>query len=514
MRIGIDVGGTNTDAVLMDGREIKAFVKATTTSDVGAGIAEALRQLLRESGVAASAVRQVMIGTTHFVNAFVERKGLSAPMVLRIGLPAARGVPPTSGWPSDLRALVAAHVTQVAGGFQFTGREISPLDELAVAHAARAAHRAGIRSAAISCIFSHVDDRMERRAADIVRQEAPEMRITLSSEVGRIGMLERENAAIINAALIDMAEHVIAAFKSALRALGVTAPLYVSQNDGTLMTTERAAAFPVFTFASGPTNSMRGAAYLTGRRDAVVADIGGTTTDAGALVNGFPREAAFATDFGGVRTNFRMPDLVSVGLGGGSLVRESGGRVAVGPESVGYRLTQDALVFGGKTLTATDVVVAAGLAEVGDPALVKHLSAASVNAGIEAIHAAFGEAVDRIKVQRGDAPLILVGGGAILISGKIAGVSETIVPRCASVANAVGASIAQVGGEVDRVFLYQDRGRDSCLEEARGEAIRRALDAGAATGTVEVVDILELNLISMPREAVRVRVRAVGDLAD
>ena len=104
--------------------------------------------------------------------------------------------------------------------------------------------------------------------------------------------------------------------------------------------------FPILTIACGPTNSIRGASYLAGLKDAVVLDVGGTTSDIGVLVDGFPRESSLAVDVGGVRTNFRMPDIVSIGVGGGSLVREQpDGSVTVGPDSVGYRITQEALVF-------------------------------------------------------------------------------------------------------------------------------------------------------------------------
>ncbi len=512
MRIGIDVGGTNTDAVLMDGRAVKGAVKASTTADVSSGIMQAVQSLMRETGVASADIQQVMIGTTHFVNAFVERKKLRAPMILRIGWPAARGVPPTSGWPKNLRSAMNAHVAQVEGGFQFNGSEILPLDELSVAAAAREAAKAGLGAAAISCIFSHMDDSMERRARDIFAQEAPDVVVTLSSEVGKAGMLERENAAIINASLVDMGREVMAAFRIALAQLDIHAPIFVSQNDGTLMSADHAARFPVFTFASGPTNSMRGAAYLSGQSNAIVADIGGTTTDAGALISGFPREASLAADFGGVRTNFRMPDTFSVGLGGGSIVRQEGGVTRIGPDSVGYRLTKEAMVFGGETLTATDIVVAAGYADIGDRSRVSGLSAQVVKDALAAMHAVFNEAIDRVKTENGNIPLVLVGGGSILISEKVPGTTETIVPEHAGVANAIGASIAQVSGEIDKVFLYAQQGREASLEEARQEATRRAIEAGAAPGTTEIVDVLELNLTSMPGNAVRVRVRAVGDL--
>ena len=87
------------------------------------------------------------------------------------------------------------------------------------------------------------------------------------------------------------------------------------------MSADFAEQYPVLTFASGPTNSMRGAAFLSGLKDAMVVDVGGTTSDVGALTHGFPREASVAVEIGGVRTNFRMPDVYSFGLGGGSLVQ-------------------------------------------------------------------------------------------------------------------------------------------------------------------------------------------------
>ena len=102
-----------------------------------------------------------------------------------------------------------------------------------------------------------------------------------------------------------------------LKKLNIDAPLYISQNDGTLMRPDKVKQYPVLTFACGPTNSMRGAAYLSGIQDSIIVDIGGTTSDVGYIKAGFPRQSAIATDVGGVRTNFRMPDIISIGLGEG-----------------------------------------------------------------------------------------------------------------------------------------------------------------------------------------------------
>jgi N-methylhydantoinase A/oxoprolinase/acetone carboxylase beta subunit len=327
-----------------------------------------------------------------------------------------------------------------------------------------------------------------------------------------MGILERENAAVMNASLAELSREVVGSFRAALARLRIDAPFFISQNDGTLMSAGLVEQYPVLTFASGPTNSMRGAAYLSGLQDALIADIGGTTTDVGVLRNGFPRESSLSVDIGGVRTNFRMPDVLACGLGGGSLVRESEAGVEVGPRSLGYRLITDALVFGGNTLCATDIAVAAGYADIGDRSRVAHLPRPLVNAAVARIHRIVSESVDRMKSSATPVPLVLVGGGAVLLREAIPGTSEVIVPEHAGVANAIGASIAQISGETDRVFTYDAVGREAALEQATGEARERAIAAGAAPDSLEIIDREEIPLAYMPGGAVRIRVKVSGEL--
>ncbi len=512
MRIGVDVGGTNTDAVLMDGARVVASHKATTSRDVTQGIIQAITAVLSAGDARAEDISAVMVGTTHFTNAFVERRGLQQVAVVRLCLPATKGLPPMVDWPEDIADAVGSHHYMVRGGYEFDGREINPLDEVAVTQAAQAIRSKGITAVAVSCVFSPVKTEMEERAGEILRAELPDASITLSSRIGRIGMLERENAAIMNASLATLSTDFVASFRRALSALNISAPFYISQNDGTLMSAEFVERYPVLTFASGPTNSMRGAAYLSGLQDALVVDIGGTTTDLGMLVNGFPRESSVAVDIGGVRTNFRMPDILAIGLGGGSIVRSEGDACQVGPQSVGYRLREEALVFGGSQLTATDVAVASGYADVGDARLVAHLQGDAVAAARGAIHRLLNDAVDRMKTSAVPVPVVLVGGGAILVRDAIPGTSEVIVPKHAGVANAIGASIAQVGGEIDKVYDYAQWGRQEALEDARSSATERAVAAGALPDSVKIIDLEELPLSYMPGQAVRVRSKAAGDL--
>lgn len=511
IRIGIDVGGTNTDAVIMDGTKVIAGVKSATTADVMSGVVNALKAVLDASGMDAGAVDVVMIGTTHFTNAVVQRRDLAQTAAVRLGLPATASLPPMVDWPEDLKQAIGNHGYLAHGGNEFDGRVISPLNEEELLGIAADIKAKGINTVAITSVFSPVSSEFEKQAGEIFAKALPGAHITLSSDIGRIGLLERENAAIMNACLRDLSRHVIEAFRKAITEAGIRGRFYLTQNDGTLMDAEFAEKFPVLTFASGPTNSMRGAAFLSGVADAIVVDIGGTTSDVGSLQKGFPRQATVAVEVGGVRTNFRMPDVFSIGLGGGSHVVETGGAIKVGPTSVGYRIITEALIFGGKTLTTSDVVVAAGRYELGDKSKVAHLTADFISRTQERIMDMLEDCVERSRLSPDPLPVIVVGGGSILVDGPIGGL-EVIKPNHFAVANAVGAAIAQVSGEVDRVYALAEIGREEALNDAKQRATEAAVAAGALRESIEIVDVEDVPLAYLPGNATRVRVKAVGEL--
>ena len=509
VRIGIDVGGTNTDAVLLDDENtILASVKRPTTLDIETGVVDALNAVL--VGHDPVSVTLAMLGTTQCTNAIVERRGLRRVGVLRIGAPATTAIEPLADWPEDLRAVVLADSRVVGGGHHYDGREIAPLDVAAVRRAAKE-WAGSVDAVAISSVFSPANPDHEHAAAELLR-EALDLPITVSHEIGSIGLLERENAAVMNAALTGVAQRATNGFVKALAAAGVNAATYLSQNDGTLMSLSQAAEYPVLTVASGPTNSLRGGALLSGRTDAIVIDVGGTTADLGALVAGFPRESGIAVDVGGVVTNFRMPDLVSVALGGGTIVRGEGGAVRLGPDSVGYEITRRALCFGGDTLTLTDVAVARGMRlhdrETVTPQVTPEL-AESVSAATREVMAM---ALDRMRTTADPVTVIAVGGGSFLVPDDLPGALEVLRPPHHEVANAVGAAIAEVSGEVDRIFRAEGRSRESLIAEAQTEARERAIQSGAVASSVRDVDLEEIQLAYLPGDAVRIRARAAGRL--
>ena len=515
-KLGIDVGGTNTDAVLIDENlKVVASVKEHTTRDAYDGILSAVRAVLKESGVNPGEIGQAMLGTTQCTNAIVERRHLAPIGILRIGAPATLGIPPKVDWAEDLRA-VAVDMAVIGGGFEYDGKELAPFDKEAARKFFEGLKEKNVKSVAISCVFSTIRSDHEEEAGRLCREIMGEdVHVSISSEIGTMGLIERENATILNAALYQVAESFTNGFARSLRDEGIAnADIYLSQNDGTLMTMEYARRYPILTIACGPTNSIRGASYLSKWKNAIVIDVGGTTTDLGVIQNGFPRESSVAVTIGGVRTNFRMPDVVSIGLGGGSVVRErKDGSVTVGPDSVGYQITEKALVFGGDVCTATDIAVRLGMTELGDASRVAHLSEEFARKAMDAIRSLAEDSIDAMKVSSDKVDIILVGGGSIILPEDLSGANSVSKPENGGVANAIGSAISKISGNYEALVDYLETPREQALEEAKKEAVELAVQAGAVRETVEIIDMEDTPLQYYPGNTNRVKVKAAGDLA-
>ncbi|MGH3347988.1 MAG: hydantoinase/oxoprolinase N-terminal domain-containing protein, partial [Nocardioides sp.] len=427
LALGVDVGGTNTDAVVVDtAGTVLAHTKHPTTDDVTGGIRASTAAVLATIGQDRTRVSRVMLGTTHATNAIVGRRLLDRVAIVRLGAPAATEYPPLIGWPADLVDVVRAGSAMVGGGHMVDGTPIAPLD------------RDGIRrfldgldavdAVAVTGIFSPSSPDQELEVAALVREaNGPDTRVFCSHEIGPTGLLERENATVLNAALLTVARTVTDALLAVVAEAGLDAVPYFAQNDGTLMSLDNATRFPMLTIGSGPANSIRGAAFLSGVTDAIVVDVGGTTSDLGVVVSGFPRESTLPRRIGGVRTNFRMPDVVSVGVGGGTVIDTETG--AVGPGSVGFRIVEEALIFGGRTPTLTDAAALGGAPITGRqlPSLAAATEAA-LRAGLEQAQTHLQEAVERLTLGRAGQPLVVVGGGGFLVPNELAGAGPVIRP--------------------------------------------------------------------------------------
>lgn len=513
-KVGIDVGGTNTDAIILDeGLNLIHQVKMPTSEDIESGIVSSLKRVLEEAGIDRKKVTHAMLGTTQCTNAIVERKKLAKVGVIRLGYPATASVLPYTAWPKEMVSALTGEYRLAGGGYEYDGQVLSSFSEEEIRSILKE-WKGKVEAIAVVGVFSSLKNDQELRVADLVAEVmGEETPVSCSSLIGSVGLIERENATILNSALFKVIAATSNGFENALREEGITdAQVFLCQNDGTLMSIEYARKFPILTIACGPTNSIRGASYLAGIKDAMVLDVGGTTSDIGVLTAGFPRESALAVDVGGVRTNFRMPDIVSIGLGGGSIVRNVNNEVTIGPDSVGYRITEEALVFGGETLTTTDIAVRLGIAEIGNPELVKHIDEEFAQQAYAKIAAMTEEAIDKMKTSNNDATVVLVGGGSIIIPRQLKGVKEIIHNENGAVANAIGASISQISGQYEQIYIYSQTPRDEARKDAEERAKQQAILAGAKVETIELVEIEEIPLAYHPGNATRLRVKVVGEL--
>jgi N-methylhydantoinase A/oxoprolinase/acetone carboxylase beta subunit len=449
LSLGVVAGATTTGAVIVDERGgLVAKARAPTTPDVRGGLRAAIATLLAADAVEPARVTRAMLGAGHATRAALERGALTRVGVVRIGAPLTGAVPPLATWPAALRRTTSAGEVVVGGGSEYDGRRYAELDEEAVA---RFLDRLGadVGAVAITGVFAPVAPEQELAAAEVVRRElGGAVHLSLSHQIGTVGLLERENATVLNAALTGAAHALAGTLSEALAEATIDAEPYLAQNDGTLMALEYAQRFPVLMAGSGPANSMGGAAYLSGVVDAVVVDAGGGSTHVGALVNGVPREAPPPHELGGVRVGFRLPDVRRLAGGGDS-----------------------------------------------EPALDAVALAASV---------------EWVRGDLRSPPLVVVGGAAALAAERLDGVGDVIRPPDGEVAGPVGAAIAAVSGRADRICPDRPDPRARALEEARAAARARAVQAGADPDAVHVVEVEEIPLTYLVDPAIRISVKAAG----
>ncbi len=335
--LGIDAGGTYTDAVLVDqaGRTVLVGAKALTTHhDLSLGIGESLKAVFEGASLSATDVSLVGLSTTLATNAIVEGRGGSVCLML-------------IGYDLDLirqygfeRELVTRDVVYLQGGHDGEGNEVGPLEEEA-AREAILARRGRVEAFAVSGYFGVRNPAHELRVRALVEElavlpDGQTIPVTCGHELTtRLNAVRRATTTALNASLIPLLRELIATVRGTLDGLGIAAPLMVVKGDGSLVRAQWAMQRPVETILSGPAASVVGAWHLAGRRDAWVVDVGGTTTDIAALHEGRPRLNPHGAQVGRWRTMVEAVDVHTVGLGGDSLVRLDGdGRLTIGPRRV------------------------------------------------------------------------------------------------------------------------------------------------------------------------------------
>jgi N-methylhydantoinase A/oxoprolinase/acetone carboxylase beta subunit len=329
--LGIDTGGTYTDAVLVDQEHdsLLAGRKALTTYyDLSVGIGRAVAAAFEDQPVSPSDVGLVALSTTLATNAIVEGRG--APVCLLL-----------IGYDESMirhygfdRDLVTEDVVYLRGGHDVMGDELAPLDEDA-ARAAILDRRDMVEAFTVSGYFGVRNPEHEIRLRALI-EELTDLPVTCGHELTtRLNAVRRATTATLNAQLIPLLRELIATVRDTLTRMGITAPLMVVRGDGSLARAEWAMQRPIETVLSGPAASVVGASHLAGGRDVWVVDVGGTTTDIATLRDGRPRINPEGVQVGNWRTMIEAVDVRTVGLGGDSEVKlGSEGQLTIGPQRV------------------------------------------------------------------------------------------------------------------------------------------------------------------------------------
>lgn len=499
--IGVDIGGTNTDAVLVDEHQkILSAIKTATTDDIQHGFQTALIQLLEKSLIELDQIAGVFVGTTHATNAIVQRKDLYRVGVIRIAGHYPEMLPSGFSWPEDLKDAVIGHTETIGGGFECDGEIITPICLSEARNAIENLLESQAESIAIIGVFSPLNGAQEEQVARLIREIAGnDFPISLSHTIGGIGFIERENAAILNAALKRVMHCGFSNLKTVILNLGLKCPLMLTQNDGSLISLDQAIEYPILTIGAGSVNSFIGGAKLAGLDHAIVVDIGGTSTDVGMVQNGFLQRCRDTTNIGGIMLNFSMPNVLSIGLGGGSIVKLD--PISIGPASTAQNLRTESIAFGGSKLTLTDVALSMGIMKILETDLSQvKISSTLGHIVFDQVKAQIQELVLKIQGKFKDIPIVYVGGGAALFQ-------ESTMPYF-DVANAYGAALANISGTVDTVISLKNRKKT--LKDLHETARQNAIVHGADRTTLRLVDQQLIPYSYIPNQITRVIVRYSG----
>ncbi|MEZ5477261.1 MAG: hydantoinase/oxoprolinase family protein [Thiolinea sp.] len=331
--IGIDTGGTYTDAVIMDTEQEQVVASAkslTTRGNLAIGVIHSLQQALQQAGdrVQHRAIRLVSLSTTLATNALVEGKGSPVAVVLA-------GFDDTMLARTELgKALPDARIIRIAGGHKYDGTELTALDEAALVTALETV-RGQVEAYAVASVYSVRNDSHERRMQALIREQTG-CPVTASCDLSEaLNGPRRALTAAFNARIISLIVALVDSVRAVMAEQGIVAPLMIVKGDGSIASADLVVERPIETILSGPAASVIGANFLSGLKDFIISDVGGTTTDVAIVRNGWPDLNEKGAMIGSHRTMVRAIDMQTIGLGGDSeIVIDHQNRVSLNPNRV------------------------------------------------------------------------------------------------------------------------------------------------------------------------------------
>ncbi|MFY9439965.1 MAG: hydantoinase/oxoprolinase family protein [Tepidanaerobacteraceae bacterium] len=349
MIVGLDMGGTHVDAVLIhQGEIIEATKRPTDRSNMLQSILDTLESLL--SGQDPSRIERINLSTTISTNAIVENKTDPVGMIIQCG----------PGLEKDFLRCGRENIF-ISGYIDHRGREVSSIDIAEIEETARVFKDRNISALAVVGKFSVRNNAHELKIKEMLENEF--FPITLGHSLsGKLNFPRRVFTAYYNSAVYNIFYKFCESIHQAMQRQNIKAPVHVLKADGGTMSMKAGQQFPVYTILSGPAASvMGGQAFLKTSQDAVFLDIGGTTTDISFLADGVPLLEPLGIKIVGYPTLVRALYSVSIGVGGDSKVTVEGERLVVGPERLGRPKA-----LGGMCPTPTDAMIVLGLMNIGD----------------------------------------------------------------------------------------------------------------------------------------------------
>ncbi|MBW7836948.1 MAG: hydantoinase/oxoprolinase family protein [Sphingomonadales bacterium] len=549
--VGVDVGGTFTDIVYSDTDEKVIFIHkvATIPEDPSIGVAEGISQLLEKHGVSPQAVDHVLHGTTIATNAILEHKGALTGLIttegyrdiLHIGRhqrPQHYSIRQEIPWQN--RELIKRRHRLVVREriIPPSGEVLTPLDEAGVRKAAQALRDAGVQSVAICFLFSYLNPAHENRAAAIVREEFPEAFVTTSAAISpQFREFERFTTAALNAYIGPKVQSYVGRLTGRLKEAGLKADLHIMSSNGGVATADMVSAFPVITLLSGPAAGVLGGAWsgdLSGARNLITFDVGGTSADLGLISEGVYGEASARDTFiAGFPVMVPMIDIHTIGAGGGSIAEvDSAGAYRVGPRSAGAVPGPAAYGRGGQEPTVTDANLVLGRLDKDNflggqmrlDAAAAHqvIGALAARLGLSETEAAEGlltivnhnmaNAIRSRTVQKGIDPrhytLIAFGGAGPLHGCEVAAlmdIPEVIIPPYPGITSAIGLLTTDLKYDAVRTLFQTSENVDMTRLDAdfadMEAAVRRQFAAdGVADGQITIQRLADMRYVGQGYE--------------
>ncbi|MFJ5622845.1 hydantoinase/oxoprolinase N-terminal domain-containing protein [Peribacillus loiseleuriae] len=517
MKLGIDVGGTHTDAVILrnDGK-LLSWKKQLTSSDIISSIELAAKEVLSEAGIAPHQIDGVFVGTTHVQNALYQPVNLSKTALVRITKKPSL-VEPAVLWPNHIKKYIEK-VYHLKSFYDYTGTmsETTTPSHDEIKQICIDIEKNKIESICIVGVYSPLYEAEEIYIWESIKSYLPEISITMSHEIASIGFIERENATLLNAIFSKVIRQAMIDLSVLCKKLLLNCPCWITQNDGSLMEIQEAIDYPIFTIGSGVTNSFRGASILSGLKECIVVDFGGSTIDIGKILNGQPEASLGSTSIFSIDVNMQVPKMYSLPYGGGSLISVKKESVQIN-ETIVSNLEQQGISWGGNTWTLTDSFLKVYPGSFSDEKMTsKGLSKLSTEACQKVINKVTGEIkekINRLELKSEGFPVVLVGGGSSLLVDRLFGKYKKVYhPAGHHISNAIGACFAPLSAKTDKVFWLNDRTKQEIIEDETKILFQQLLDKGAKSESIELVSIEEFPFDYLKGEVLRIRLKALGDL--